>query len=299
MTVVDTTYESYAQDENYVALNRDMIAGIALDDVTRVADLACGTGLLSRLLFERKPTLAVCGIDLDPVQVGLATDGLRADGVRLVDSLDALREGARTGEGAAHLRAASAMELPFEDNEIDLVVMGNAIHMMPDRDVFLAEVARVVRPGGQLVFNSVFYAGTFVEGTEAVFTEMMKEAVMAINELNAARREAGEAPIPRKRGTVKKAFQQTDWLTEQGWCDAVAAVGFGIEGSHQRAVPISEDGLAMIGGYGGLAEVLLSGYPIEIASQCMQDGVHRAFANMGIAEVPRNWLQVTARMGAA
>ncbi|MEO1554823.1 MAG: class I SAM-dependent methyltransferase [Pseudomonadota bacterium] len=292
MSSVDTTYGSYAQDADYVALNRDMIASIPLDAVERVADLACGTGLLSRLLFERKGSLKICGIDLDPVQVNYATEGLSSDGVTILSDLEAWRAAEAR---AAFLQAASAMELPLADGEVDLVVIGNAIHMMPDRDAFIAEVARVLRPGGRFVFNSVFYAGTFVEGTDSVFTEMMKQAVMALNERNAALRAAGEKPIPRKRGTVKKAFQQTDWLTEEGWCDAVAAAGFTIEASGQSAVPISEDGLAMIGGYGGLAEVLLSGYPIDIASECMQEGVHRAFSTLEITEVPRNWLQVTAQ----
>ncbi|QFS84153.1 Demethylrebeccamycin-D-glucose O-methyltransferase [Roseivivax sp. THAF40] len=294
MIAGDTSYETYAEDENYIAVNREMVGSLDLSGITRVADLACGTGLLSRLLIGRKPELAICGIDLDPVQVGLATKGLSADGVTLHPSLEALRAAAEAGQGGAYLSEASAMELPFADDEIDLVIIGNAIHMMPDRDAFLAEVARVLRPGGTFVFNSVFYTGTFVEGTEAVFTEMMKEAVIAMNEINAARRAAGEKPVPRKRGTVARAFRQTDWLSEEGWCDATRAAGFEIESSGQSAMPITKDGLAAIGGYGGLAEVLMSGYPTDIASQCMQDGVHRAFQNLAIDEVPRNWLQVVA-----
>lgn len=294
MIAGDTSYGTYAEDENYIEVNRDMVGSLDLSEITRVADLACGTGLLSRLLTRRKPELAICGIDLDPVQVGLARKGLEADGVTLHPSLEALRDAAEAGQGGAYLREASATELPFADNEIDLVIIGNAIHMMPDRDAFLVEVARVLRPGGTFVFNSVFYTGTFVDGTEAVFTEMMKEAVITMNEINAARRAAGEKPVQRKRGTVARAFRQTDWLSEADWCEATRAAGFKIDRSGQKAMPITKDGLAAIGGYGGLAEVLMSGYPIDIASQCMQDGVHRAFENLAIEEVPRNWLQVVA-----
>ena len=49
------------------------------------------------------------------------------------------------------------MDLPFEDGSIDVVVIGNAIHLMPDRDLFLRNVARVLRPGGAFAiydFNS-------------------------------------------------------------------------------------------------------------------------------------------------
>ncbi|MHA7875460.1 class I SAM-dependent methyltransferase [Roseivivax sp.] len=295
MTKVDTTYESYAQDNHYVSVNRQLVSEVDLGAVSRVADLACGTGLLSRMLLERKPGLAVCGIDLDPVQIELSRRGLEEDGARFHDSLEAWRAAAEAGQGGVHLRVDSAMELPFADGEIDLVVIGNAIHMMPDRPAFLAEVARVLRPGGQFVFNSVFYAGTFVEGTEMVFTEMMKEAVLAMNELNAERKTRGEPPVPRKRGTVKRAFQQTEWVSEAGWAEAVEAHGLRVTMSRQTPVAISQRGLELVGGYGGLAEVLMSGYPVDIASECMQAGVARAFANLEISEVPRNWLEVTAK----
>lgn len=295
MTAVDTTYESYAQDNHYVEVNRQLVQEIDLDGVSRVADLACGTGLLSGMLLERKPDLAICGIDLDPVQIQLSTATLTDAGATFYGDLDSWRAAASSGQGGVHLRVDSAMELPFNDGEIDLVVMGNAIHMMPDRPAFLREVARILRPGGRFVFNSVFYAGTFVEGSEPVFTEMMKEAVLAMNEVNAERKAAGQPPVPRKRGTVKRAFQQTEWVSEQGWADAVGKAGFSVTMSRQTPVSISQHGLELVGSYGGLAEVLMSGYPIEIASECMQKGVARAFSNLGITEVPRNWLEVTAR----
>lgn len=291
MEDVDTTYESYAQDNHYVSVNRQLVDEIDISDVSRVADLACGTGLLSRMLLERKPDLSIFLLDLDPVQVGLATRGLTEDKATFHEDIAAWR----AAESGVCLTVGSAMELPFEDGEIDLVVMGNAIHMMPDRPAFLREVARVLRPGGRMVFNSVFYAGTFVEGTEHVFTEMMKEAVIAMNELNAELKKAGEPAIPRKRGTVKRAFKQTEWVSEEGWAEALGKAGLSVTMSRQTPVPISQKGLELVGSYAGLAEVLMSGYPVETASQCMQTGVARAFANLGIEEVPRNWLEVTAR----
>jgi SAM-dependent methyltransferase len=290
----DTTYESYAQDPDYIAANSALIDSIDLDGVTWVADLACGTGLLSHLLLEREPMLIIGGIDLDPVQVGLSTQTHTQAGRSLHVSLKTLRAAGAEGKGGVWLTEGSAMALPFDDNEIDLVVMGNAIHMMPDRPAFLTEVARVLRSGGRIVFNSVFYAGTFVAGSEPVFTECMKEAVIVLNEMNAARRAAGEPPIPRQRGTAKGAFQQTDWLTPQGWADALAEAGIHATHVSQREMMISREGMEKIGSYGGLAEVLMSGYPVDIAAHCMQQGIRRAFINLDIANVPRNWLEVIA-----
>jgi SAM-dependent methyltransferase len=286
--IPDITYETYAQDPNYIAANQALIDAIDLADVSRVADLACGTGLLSRMLRTRAPGLAICGIDLDPVQIGLARRAMEAAAIPLADTPDAL------APGMVHLRTASAMELPFEDAGIDLVIMGNAIHMMPDRAAFLAEVARVLRPGGRFSFNSVFYAGTFVPGTEHIWTECMKEAVIVLGEMNAARRAAGAPPVPRQRGTAQRAFRQTEWLDAAGWGGALADAGLHVTTSGERPVPISMEGLQAITAYGGLAEVLMSGYPVDIAAVCLQQGIARAFAGLGIQDVPRNWLEVAA-----
>lgn len=286
----DTTYEPYSQDPGYIEANEALVNAIDLDGVTRIADLACGTGLLSGLLYGRKDTVAIAGIDLDPVQIGIAQ---RTFAGPTYDDLGALRAAAAEGKGGAFFNAASAMELPFEDGEIDLVIIGNAIHLMPDRTAFLKEVARVLRPGGQFVFNSVFYVGTFVEGTDAIWTEWMKQAVLRLGEINAELKANGEKPVPRVRGKGDRAFRK-DWLSGDGWAEACAEAGINVTYQNDRPVPISAEGLALVGAYGGLAEVLMSGYPVEVASRCLMDAAPRAFEIMGIDEVPRNWLEIRA-----
>ncbi len=287
---VDTTYEPYSQDPGYIAANSALIEALDMEGVTRVADLACGTGLLSGVLIGRKPDVAIAGIDLDPVQIGIAQRTFPGE---VVDTLDALRAKAGEGKGAAWFNAASATDLPFEDGEIDLVVQGNSIHLMPNRPAFLKEVARVLRPGGQYTFNSVFYQGTYLEGSEAVFGEWMKQATYVLDEVNAARAAKGEAPIKRVRGKGGKAFRK-DWLSKDGWADALAEAGIEVTYKGDRNVPISAEGLGLVGAYGGLAEVLMSGYPVDVASHCLMEAAPRAFEKLGIDEVPRNWLEIRA-----
>ncbi len=281
----DTTYEPYSRDPGYIAANAALIETIDLTGVTRVADLACGTGLLSGLLFRRKSDLRIAGIDLDPVQIGIARRSFPGP---VVDGLAALRA---AGTGAACFETGSAMDLPFDDGEIDLVVIGNAIHLMPDRESFMRGVARVLRPGGQLVFNSVFYVGTFVPGTEALYTEWMRQAVFALDAINAERALRGEPPVPRIRGKGTRAFRK-DWLSADGWGELMRAAGIEPIHSADRPVPISREGLAMVGAYGGLAEVLMSGYPVEVASRCLMTAAPAAFDTLGLDAVPRNWLEM-------
>lgn len=106
MSDIDTTYEPYSQDPGYIAANASLISAVDLTDVARVADLACGTGLLSGLLFGRKNSLTIGGIDLDPVQIGIAQ---RTFPGPVTGDLAALRAEGAAGRGAAWFNAGSAM----------------------------------------------------------------------------------------------------------------------------------------------------------------------------------------------
>ena len=61
---VNTTYEPYAQEPEYIEANRALLDTLPIEGVKRVLDLACGTGLLSDQLFQIKPDITVNGVDL-------------------------------------------------------------------------------------------------------------------------------------------------------------------------------------------------------------------------------------------
>jgi ubiquinone/menaquinone biosynthesis C-methylase UbiE len=286
---IDTSYESYTDHEEYITANRPLVESIDLSKTEVVADLACGAGLFSGLLFARKPSLRICGIDIDQEQIDISGRKFGKRGI-LSPNLDAWRS---NGAGKILLQKGSADELPFADGEIDLVVVGNAIHVMPDKDRFLAEVARVLRPGGTLVFNSVFFVGTFVPGTEALFNEWIKEAVGVLDEINQGRAKAGQPPVPRERKKGGRAFAK-GWLSEDEWRAKVETAGFTNVRTGTRPVPMTRNSLRLVAAYEGLATVLMSGYPLEIASECLYKGVDRAFDRLGLDEVPRLWLEVSA-----
>jgi ubiquinone/menaquinone biosynthesis C-methylase UbiE len=286
---VDTGYEPYSEDPDYIAVNRALVNSIDLDGVERVADLACGTGLLCGLLIERKPSLAVCGIDLDPHQIEIARRKLAAH-CRIADDLAEWRA---SGAGAAHLRVENVEQLPFADCEIDLVLMGNAIHLIADRASFLVEARRVLVPGGALAFNSVFFVGTFAAGTEPLYTEWLKQALARLEQMNQERARQGLPPVPRRRGQVGPAFSK-GWLSPEVWQAELEEAGFRVELNSKRETRITRNGLKLVGAYGGLAKVLMSGYPVEVSSVCLQAGAEAAFDALGLTEVPRYWLEMTA-----
>lgn len=119
-------------------------AQVALDAVADpgvVLDVGCGTGALLRTLAERLPaSVALCGVDPAPAMLETARAGL----------------GGRWG---VCLALASAEHLPFRDATFDLVVSTVSFDHWADQPAGLAEVARVLQPGGRLVLVDLFAVG--------------------------------------------------------------------------------------------------------------------------------------------
>jgi ubiquinone/menaquinone biosynthesis C-methylase UbiE len=117
---------------------RDLIRSRLPKDRTlqRGLDVACGTGQSSRMLAEL---------------------------VEAVDAVDASEAMLALAEVSPRItyRLASAEELPFAGESFDLLTAGLAFHWF-DRDRFLPEVHRVLRPAGLLVIYNAWFTGEMV-----------------------------------------------------------------------------------------------------------------------------------------
>ena len=112
---------------------------IDLPQAGRVLDLACGTCDLSLELLRQRPDARVTGVDLSRTMLTLARPKLAA---RLGDG----------GRAAGFpLVNAPAEALPFGDGVFDGAMIGFGIRNVPDFRAGLAELRRVLRPGGRLV----------------------------------------------------------------------------------------------------------------------------------------------------
>jgi len=109
------------------------IAAVAPDGA-RVLEVGCGPGRLS-ILLARKHGLDVTGLDLDPTMIERAREN--ADGSR---SGDQRRPSFLVGDVAS---------LAFPDRSFDLVVSTLSMHHWADPTAGLAEVGRVLLPGGR------------------------------------------------------------------------------------------------------------------------------------------------------
>jgi ubiquinone/menaquinone biosynthesis C-methylase UbiE len=289
-----TTYDAFAEQPEYIAANRAFVDALPLDGVRRVLDLACGTCLMTRLLLERLPAACVTGVDLSAADLDLARTEFREPGL-YAESPDALEQAMRAGRGGVHLREGSADDLSaFRDGVFDCVMIGNAIHMLPDADRLLAEARRVLKTGGVFAFNTTFFAGTYPEGTEGRYGDWMRAAFAILREKDAALKAAGGAGIPRRRRKrgARRAMDNP-WKSEAEWIAALERNGLNPGTVNRRVVTITREGLAAIGAYAGFAEVYLGAYPVDVAAACLREAAYRAFPE-DFEGIPRYWLEITA-----
>ncbi|CAM3361417.1 demethylmenaquinone methyltransferase [Hydrogenibacillus schlegelii] len=114
---------------------RIMLEMMAVRPGSRALDVATGTGDLA-LALRRAVGAAgeVVGLDFSPAMLARARE-----------------KAARAGLADIVWVEGDALALPFPDGRFDYATIGFALRNVPDLDRALAEMARVVRPGGLVV----------------------------------------------------------------------------------------------------------------------------------------------------
>ncbi len=95
----------------------------------KVLEIACGTGLISN--HTANVSKAYIAIDFSENMLIQAQKHKKA--------------------GQLHYMKADACALPFENHSFDVVIIANALHIIPHAEKVLAEIARVLKSGGILI----------------------------------------------------------------------------------------------------------------------------------------------------
>lgn len=119
-------YEMCKEDYPFIA------GELAKEEFTDLLDCGCGTGPMISLLYEENPVRHYTGIDLTPRMIEVAKAN-NLSGVSWV--------------------VGDCEDLPFGENEFDVVICSNSFHHYPNPQKFFDSVQRVLRPGGRLILQ--------------------------------------------------------------------------------------------------------------------------------------------------
>ena len=111
----------------------------------RVLDFGCGPGIISVGLAKYIDPGELCGVDMEESQIDLARDLARA-----------------SGRPNAIFHVGDVTDLPFEDGFFDVAHGHNILMHIPDTTAALAEVKRVLKPGGILGCREMIGSASFV-----------------------------------------------------------------------------------------------------------------------------------------
>jgi ubiquinone/menaquinone biosynthesis C-methylase UbiE len=177
----------------------------------RWIDIGCGNGAFTELIAQRGAPSGIVGIDPSAGQLSYARSRLSAD--------------------IARFEQGDAMALPCEDESFDAAVMALVIFFVPDPAKGVAEMRRVVKPGGAVCA----YAWDVLEPGGFPMAAMQEELrsmgvapmlppraeVSRIDALYALWDDAGLTNIATREITIARTFEDFD----DYWTSVEIAVG--------------------------------------------------------------------------
>ena len=116
---------------------RRLLSSLIQDSNRRVLDVCCGAGLYLSILKELVKPGNLHGLDISP-------EMLKISGVH-----------------SSRVHLGSVYAIPFADSSFDLVTCSSALHHLDDLSRALAEISRVLKPGGTFLSdydNNVYFA---------------------------------------------------------------------------------------------------------------------------------------------
>lgn len=129
-------YESGLVPVIFADYAREISAQAAKHKPAVVLELAAGTGVVTRMLRDRLPKRSeIIASDLNEPMLGVAQKKFKS------------------GE-AVSFQPIDAMQIPLDDNSVDVVVCQFGVMFFPDKVKSYEEALRVLKPGGQYIFNA-------------------------------------------------------------------------------------------------------------------------------------------------
>jgi ubiquinone/menaquinone biosynthesis C-methylase UbiE len=130
----------------------------------RILDLGCGTGEITWRLAALFPGAHLTGVDLEEAH------------------LERARERCREVEARVEFRKGDALALPFATGSFDLVVCRHVLQAIPSAQKVLAEIHRVLAPGGVAHLLAEDYAMIFSSPGEKQAERLWNDGALPFGE---------------------------------------------------------------------------------------------------------------------
>jgi ubiquinone/menaquinone biosynthesis C-methylase UbiE len=132
---IPENYDRYLGSMFFEPYAADLLSRISVRESGAVLELACGTGIVTRMLRDRLPaTVKLIATDLSASMMEFAQRKFDAS-----ESVD--------------WRQADASSLPFPAAAFDAVICQFGLMFVPDKLQAMREAKRVLKPGGSFLFN--------------------------------------------------------------------------------------------------------------------------------------------------
>lgn len=188
---------------------RRATALMAEPGVARVLDVGCSVGSIEALFHQQHPARA-SEVDVEGVDI----------------TAEAIRQARALGLPRCAFRVYDGAELPYDAERFDLVVSIEVIEHVPDKAELLADIWRVLRPGGRLFLttpNPVCWALRAEEGLERVVRRGArrpvpeKDAFIAGGALSRLLRASGFEPAGAGEGGGTRSIWPRLHVSLFGW----------------------------------------------------------------------------------
>ena len=184
-------YETYLVPLIFEPYAQDLVNRITLKPLSRVLEIAAGTGVVTRVLASTLlKNVTIVATDLNQAMLDQAA--------------------AMSTARPVEWRQADAMQLPFADETFDAIVCQFGVMFFPDKAKAFSEARRVLRDGGAFVFNAWdrIAENEFADTVTTALESMFPHRSAALYGANAAR-------LPRSKPS-SRTWQR--WL-HQGCAD--------------------------------------------------------------------------------
>ena len=269
MTSSDFSFSKFAQHKYYRNLNARLIDMLDLSSGQRIVDLACGTGAIIKLVLDRLRNArdsVVIGVDQSALALNKAMKELSSAKLTALEFIQS--------------RVEQISQVIKES--ADTIIFCNGIHYIPDKDILIDEVRKVLRPGGVFAFNTSFFEGAHPPESLQFYRRWMIKAMKHLKSTYGLRPERGDKVQSRQHLTPD---EYEELLTQHGMKVKIKEV-------HTVQMPL--EGWLAISQFKDFISGIMPGVPLDKASASLKESVKQTYEALELDFVPRNWLYVVA-----